>query len=153
VAAGVLLGGVTIAASGAVPIGVDRQQRQSPHALPSGDAPAFLLADVQPVDPRPEWRGIYGEVERCAGLVGDFDRIRWGAMEAPLAGPKGPTYAFTVGDRVVLVYDDTTYLRHEMLHHLLQVAGWRPHALGPGERHTIADLHPVPLFGMCTGGR
>jgi hypothetical protein len=63
-------------------------------------------------------------------------------MEAPLAGLKGPTYAFTVGDRVVLVHDDTTYLRHEMLHHILQVAGWRPHALRPGERHIIADLHP-----------
>jgi hypothetical protein len=87
------------------------------------------------------------------GLVGVFDRIRWGWMEAPLAGPKGPTYAFTVGDRVVLVHDNTMHLRHEMLHHILQVAGWRPHALRPGERHTIADLHPVPLFGMCTGGR
>jgi hypothetical protein len=27
-----------------------------------------------------------------------------------------------------------------------------PPPLGPGEQYTIADLHPMPLFGMCTGG-
>jgi len=40
-----------------------------------------------------------------------------------------------------------------MLHHILEVAGWRPRTLKPGERYTIADLHPRPLFGLCTGGR
>jgi hypothetical protein len=73
-------------------------------------------------------------------------------MEAPLRGPKGPTYAFTAGHQIVMVRDDTTYLRHEMLHHVLEVAGWRPHPLRPGEHYTIADLHPMPLFGLCTGG-
>jgi hypothetical protein len=84
--------------------------------------------------------------------VGDYDRIRWAVMEAPLQGPKGPTYGFTVGDRIVLVRNDTTYLRHEMLHHVLETAGWQPRALKPGEHYTIADLHPLPLFGLCTGG-
>jgi hypothetical protein len=108
-------------------------------------------------------------LRRAGGIVGDFlppyhagggQTLSFG--DAPASGgalgstarrTKGPTYAFTVGRRVVLVRDDTTYLRHEMLHHILPVAGWRPHALRPGERHTIADLHPMPLFGMCTGGR
>ena len=121
--------------------------------LPAGDAPAFLLASVQPMKAPKAWRRIYHEVERCAGLVGDYDQIRWAVMEAPLQGPKGPTFAFTVGERVVLVRNDTTYLRHEMLHHILLTAGWRPRALQPGEHYTIADLHPMPLFGLCTGGR
>jgi hypothetical protein len=73
-------------------------------------------------------------------------------MHRSSAGPKGPTYAFNVGCRIVLVRDDTTYLRHEMLHHVLQVSGWHPRQLGPGEQYTIADLHPMPLFGLCTGG-
>jgi hypothetical protein len=121
--------------------------------LPAGDAPAFLFASVQPISAPAAWRAIYHEVERCAAMVGDYDRIRWAVMAAPLSGPKGPTYGFTVGERIVLLANDTTYLRHEMLHHVLQTAGWQPPALKPGERYTIADLHPMPLFGMCTGGR
>jgi hypothetical protein len=121
--------------------------------LPAGDAPAFLFASVQPIKAPEEWRAIYREVERCAGMAGDYDQIRWGVMAAPLQGPKGPTFGFNVGQRIVLVRNDTTYLRHEMLHHILQTAGWQPRALQPGERYTIADLHPMPLFGLCTGGR
>ena len=121
--------------------------------FPAGDAPAaFLFASVQPLKAPVAWRRIYHEVERCAGKQGDYDAIRWAVMEAPLLGPKGPTYAFTVGRRIVLVRDDTTYLRHEMLHHILEVSGWRPRLLKPGEHYTIADLHPMPLFGLCTGG-
>jgi hypothetical protein len=126
--------------------------RRNSQPLPAGDAPAFLLASVQPVKAPESWRRIYHEVEQCAGRRGDYDAIRWGVMEAPLQGPKGPTYAFTVGRRIVLVRGDTTYLRHEMLHHILEVSGWRPRALEPGEHYTIADLHPMPLFGLCTGG-
>jgi hypothetical protein len=121
--------------------------------LPAGDAQPFLFASVQPIKAPEAWRTIYHEVERCAGLEGDYDRIRWAVMAAPLVGPKGPTFGFTVGERIVLVHNDTTYLRHEMLHHVLQTAGWHPRVLPPGEHYTIADLHPMPLFGLCTGGR
>jgi Zn-dependent protease with chaperone function len=122
--------------------------------LPAGgDAPAFLLASVQPIEAPKAWRRIYHEVEHCAGKAGDYDAIRWAVMEEPLRGPKGPTYAFTTGSRIVLVRNDTTYLRHEMLHHILEVAGWQPRPLRPGEHYSIADLHPMPLFGLCTGGR
>jgi hypothetical protein len=120
--------------------------------LPAGDALAFLLASVQPLKAAASWRRIYHEVEQCAGKRGDYDAIRWGVMEAPLQGPKGTTYAFTVGRRIVLVRGDTTYLRHEILHHILEISGWHPRTLKPGERYTIADLHPMPLFGLCTGG-
>ena len=121
--------------------------------LPAGDAPAFLFASVQPIKAPEAWRTIYHEVERCAGMVGDYDQIRWAVMAAPLEGPKGPTFGFTVRERIVLVYNDTTYLRHEMLHHVLLTAGWQPHPLQPGEHYTIADLHPMPVFGLCTAGR
>ena len=128
--------------------------RAPPQPLPAGDdVPAFLLASVQPIEAPKAWRRIYHEVEHCAGKTGDYDAIRWAVMEEPLRGPKGPTYAFTSGSRIVLVRGDTTYLRHEMLHHVLEVAGWHPRALEPGERYSIADLHPMPLFGLCTGGR
>lgn len=120
--------------------------------FPAGDAPAFLLASVQPFNAPAAWRRIYHEVERCAGKTGNYDAIRWAEMDAPLQGPKGPTFAFTVGRRIVLVRNDTTYLRHEMLHHVLEVSGWQPRVLKPGEHYTIADLHPMPLFGLCTGG-
>jgi hypothetical protein len=126
---------------------------QDAEALPAGDAPAFLAAAVQPIRAPAEWRRIYRQVERCTGLTGDYDSIRWAVMPAPIQGPKGTTYAFTVDQRIVLVQGDTTYLRHEMLHHILEVAGWRPRTLKDGERYTIADLHPMPLFGLCTAGR
>ena len=119
--------------------------------MPAGDPPAFLTVFVQPISPPEKWRRIYHEVERCAGLTGNYDVIHWSVMQAPIQGPKGLTNAFTVGQRIVLVQGDTTYLRHEMLHHILAVAGWRPRALKAGEQYTIADLHPRPLFGLCTG--
>ena len=128
-------------------------ERTAARPLPAGDAPAFLFASVQPIKAPEAWRTVYHEVERCAGMVGDYDQIRWSVMEAPLRGPKGPTYGFNVGSRIVLVRQDTTYLRHEMLHHILQVGGWHPRTLQPGEEYTIADLHPMPLFGRCTGGQ
>jgi hypothetical protein len=120
--------------------------------LPAGDVPAFLFASVQPITAPASWRTIYHEVERCAGKTGDYDRIRWSVMAAPLTGPKGPTFGFTVGERIVLVQNDTTYLRHEMLHHILQTAGWEPRSLQPGEHSSTVDLHPRPWFGLCTAG-
>lgn len=121
-------------------------------ALPAGDAPAFLFAAVQRIEAPGGWREIYHQVEQCAGMAGDYDAISWAVMEAPLQGPKGPTYAFMIDRKIVLVRGDTTYLRHEMLHHILSVGGWQPPTLQPGERYTIADLHPMPLFGLCTDG-
>ncbi|HEV8453700.1 MAG TPA: hypothetical protein VGQ24_02340 [Gemmatimonadales bacterium] len=133
----------------------DSEPQEGPgqRPLPAGDAPAFLFASVQPIKAPESWRTVYREVERCAGMVGDYEQVRWAVMDAPLQGPKGPTYGFNVGSRIVLVRNDTTYLRHEMLHHVLQTAGWQPRTLQPGEHYTIADLHPVSLFGLCTGGR
>jgi hypothetical protein len=120
--------------------------------LPAGDAPEFLRAFVQPLVAPVAWQRIYHEVEQCAGASGDYARVRWAVMNAPLSGEKGLTYAFTIRDRIVLVRNDTTYLRHEMLHHILQVSGWTPRSLGKGEQYSIADLHPQPPFGRCTGG-
>jgi hypothetical protein len=135
----------------APPVPLHNHARTEP--MPAGDAPAFLAVVVQPISAPEEWRRIYHDVERCAGLTGSYDAIRWSVMQAPIRGPKGPTYAFTVGQRIVLVQGDTTYLRHEMLHHILDVAGWRPRVLKAGEQYTTADLHPMPPFGHCTGGR
>lgn len=129
------------------------QKSTAERPLPAGDAPAFLLVSVQPLKAPEPWRTVYHEVERCAGMVGDYDRIRWSVMEAPVRGPKGSTYGFNVGSRIVLVRQDTTYLRHEMLHHILQVGGWKPRTLGAGETYTTADLHPMPLFRLCTEGQ
>src|SRR3954451_13827093 len=53
------------------------QNASGERPLPAGDAPAFLLASVQPITPPAAWRTIYHEVERCAGMVGDYERIRW----------------------------------------------------------------------------
>jgi hypothetical protein len=130
----------------------ERGAEVGPHWLPAGDTPAFLLAAVQLIEAPPAWREIYHQVEQCAGMTGDYHAISWSIMEAPLQGPNGPTYAFTINQRIVLVRGDTTYLRHEMLHHILAVGGWRPPTLQAGERYTITDLHPMPLFGLCTGG-
>jgi hypothetical protein len=142
-----------IAAAAAACAEAEPQEGIGVRPLPAGDAPAFLFVSVEPMQAPEAWRAIYHQVERCAGMKGDYDRIRWGEMGAPLQGPKGPTFGFTVGERIVLVHNDTTYLRHEMMHHVLQTAGWRPRTLPPGEHYTIADLHPMPLFGLCTAGR
>ena len=121
--------------------------------LRAGEGSGFLFAFVQPVAAPEEWRAVYAEVEQCAGLKGNYDAVKWSVIPEPLQGLKGPTYAFTIGNRIVLVRNDTTYLRHEMLHHILEVSGWRPPTLKPGEQYTIAELHPKSVFGRCTGGR
>jgi hypothetical protein len=129
-----------------------KAEESGTRALPAGDAPAFLFAAVQRIEAPSGWRELYHEVEQCAGLAGDYDAVSWAIMEAPLQGPKGPTFAFMIDRRIVLVRGDTTYLRHEMLHHILAVDGWQPPALPAGARYSIADLHPMPLFGRCAGG-
>jgi hypothetical protein len=130
----------------------DSVARPMTQPLPAGDAPEYLRAFVQPIVAPVAWQRIYHEVEQCAGASGDYARVRWAVIDAPLSGEKGLTYAFTIRDRIVLVRNDTTYLRHEMLHHILWVSGWNPRSLGKGERYSIADLHPQPPFGRCTGG-
>jgi hypothetical protein len=132
---------------------LEAQASSADPVMAAGDASAFRVAFVQPVEAPAGWREIYREVERCAGQSGDYDTVRWAVIAAPLRGPEGPTFAFTVGSRIVLIRNDTTYLRHEMLHHILDVAGWRPRSLSTGERYTTADLHPAQFFGRCTGGR
>ena len=131
----------------------NRSTAPRPAPFPAGEVQPFRLVSVQPFQAPEAWRAVYHEVERCAGKKGDYDAIRWAVMEAPMQGPKGPTFAFMVNDRIVLVRNDTTYLRHEMLHHVLEASGWHPRALQPGERYTIEDLHPMPVFDRCTGGR
>jgi hypothetical protein len=75
----------------------DSEPQEGPgqRPLPAGDAPAFLFASVQPIKAPESWRTIYREVERCAGMVGDYEQIRWAVMDAPLQGPTGPTYGST----------------------------------------------------------
>lgn len=116
----------------------------------AGDNPD--LPAGRPIQPPSAWREMYAEVERCAGLTGNFDAVTWAVVDTPIQGSTGQVHGYTQGNRIVLVGDDTTYVRHEMLHHILTIAGWRPHTLRPGERYTIADLHPMPLFGLCTAG-
>src|ERR1700682_4683063 len=52
--------------------GSESEGRPAARPLPAGDAPAFLLASVQPIKAPEAWRTIYHEVERCAGMVGDY---------------------------------------------------------------------------------
>lgn len=149
------LGVVTKAASGNMvrsSPGADRAVARG-RPLRAGEGSGFLFAFVQPVAPPEEWRAVYAEVEACAGLKGNYDAVKWSVIPEPLQGLKGPTYAFTIGNRIVLVRNDTTYLRHEMLHHILEVSGWHPRTLKPGEQYSIAELHPKQVFGRCTGGR
>lgn len=42
------------------------------------------------IEPRPEWRTLWGEVERCVGRTRDFDGVRW------FESPDG-----SLGDKVV----------------------------------------------------
>src|SRR3954470_3423809 len=74
--------------------------------LPAGDVPAFLFASVQPIEPPIAWRTIYRQVEHCAGMRGNYAAVRWAVMAGPLHGPKGPTFGFNVGDRIVIIVND-----------------------------------------------
>jgi hypothetical protein len=60
----------------------------------------------------------------------------------PLTGPEAGR-----ASQIVLIRGDTTYLPSETLHQIMQLAGWERRQLGPGERYTIADMHPRSVFG------
>src|SRR3954471_9209473 len=67
----------TACTAGTGPAGVacadsEPQDTAAERPLPAGDAPAFLLASVQPIKAPAEWRAIYQQVERCAGMDGDY---------------------------------------------------------------------------------
>ena len=122
-------------------------------AAPFDPAPNIV---VDQFTPPPTWRAIYTQVATCAAdKVPNFDAIRWYWVETgggPWQGQDGNTYGMTRPEsrQIYLIRDDTTYLRHEMLHDILWQSGWRPPAK---DSLTIADLHPSPPFGICTGGR
>ena len=119
--------------------------------FPAGGPPAFLFASVQP-----SGAGSVADDLPCGGAL----RGRWETTPDPLVrrpsrcrDPRGSTFAFTVGERIVLVRNDT---------HLPKARDAAPRApdRGMGATYTCvlrANTHPgpapMPLFGLCTGGR
>lgn len=103
---------------------------------------------VLQIQPGPPVEALYHEVERCAGRLGDFQGLEWYVTAHLIVSPTGErTWGWwrraPDGRRqVVLIAGDSTELRHEILHDVLWVSGWRPS--GPDD-----DGHPKPWFGRC----
>lgn len=101
------------------------------------DVPAGLL-----IDPPPEYRIWWDQVERCVGTRRDFYEVEWFAGEPTTDTGDELTGAWTAPRFIVLrpfYLTSEPAVKHEMLHHLTR--GEMPHS------------HPA--FRTCTrtGGR
>jgi hypothetical protein len=93
------------------------------------------LAPGESIDPAPEWRGWYQQVEACSGLTRDFDAIVWSVHDQPDQVPGGLLVGWIdFPDHIWIARDYLTrpILEHEMLHYLLGRKG-----------------HPSPPFCYC----
>ena len=104
-----------------------RRLRWVPLVLLLGCLDSFAPAGAVPLTPPAAYRVWWTEIERCAGLWGDFDRVEW--YEVP-----GSTYACPAHEgrcdgwwrspHTIYVDQSQLYDRplveHEMLHDLLQ---------------------------------
>jgi len=88
---------------------------------------AFAPAGAAPFTPAAIYRAWWTEIERCAGVWGDFDRVEW--YEVPGAGYSCPDHAgrcdgWWRSPHTIYMAHDRLYNRqlaeHEMLHDLLQ---------------------------------
>lgn len=111
-------------------------------------APTLGVLYVTRVRPLERWAQVYHEVERCTGLQGHFASVGWYLAPHPMPTPEG---GITDGwwrkledgrREIILVVDDTLQVRHEILHDVLWVSGWRPAS-------ATDDGHPAPPFGRC----
>lgn len=111
------------------------------------------------IDPAPEWRRIYGEVEACTGVEGDFGRVTWYRAasirdtlenDEPAGywlGPNGHPHSIAIhrnrlsaGGRKL-----EATVRHESIHEVLQLRSHR------GEVWCDCDGR-AGLFEQCPGG-
>lgn len=91
--------------------------------------------NLRSFDPPPEYRQLYEETEACVRWEGDFDEVRWMAMDhltvfgEPAVGawlPRGIIILRTID------YDRNGTVRHEALHDIIGGGG-----------------HPDVLFDAC----
>lgn len=108
---------------------------------------------VMRVPAESSWVQMYHEVEKCSGRWGDVESVKWYITDHPVEGdlgtwehPKPSGVSFGIwrvledGSRqIVIMRNDTTTIRHEILHDVLWVNGRRGTALD----------HPEPPFGLC----
>jgi len=104
--------------------------------------------------PPPGWRAVYHEVAVCANLTDrGYDKIAWywvnTAGEKFWRSENGDTvYAVSepkaTPPRILMPTGDTTNIRHEMLHVILNENGWHPSI--PEAYVTQRELHPGPWY-------
>lgn len=107
-----------------------------------------VAVEVERFTPPPSFERVYHEVEACSGRRGEFAQVEWYWMPGPIALASRQVTGFWKDRRIVMIRDDTSHVRHESLHDVLYVSGWRPVA---GAR-TYEDGHPHPPFGWCAPG-
>ncbi|HYU91368.1 MAG TPA: hypothetical protein VE966_13030 [Gemmatimonadales bacterium] len=104
-----------------------RRLRWLPVVLLLGCLDAFAPAGAMPFTPHAVYRTWWTEIERCAGLWGDFDRVEWYAV--PGSSYSCPAYegrcdGWWRSPHTIYMAQGQLYDRqvaeHEMLHDLLQ---------------------------------
>ncbi|MGH7535700.1 MAG: hypothetical protein ACREMG_08955 [Gemmatimonadales bacterium] len=121
-----------------------------PFAFKSGDTTIVIY--IEPLAVSSDYARWYATVEKCSGLQGDFAGVKWYVTPHPWPSANGKmTSAVWTDRRIILngeMLADSNLVKHESLHDVLYVSGWRPPAK-PASEYTHADLHPAPPFGLC----
>jgi hypothetical protein len=98
----------------------------------SCDVPTAPLPDnAELIEPLPEYREWWEEIERCSGRRGVFEAVSWYVVRTPEPGfDFGGRYVAAVwttpGNRILLAehyVDKPLIVRHEMLHAVLHTGG------------------------------
>lgn len=103
----------------------------------------LVITNFKPPADYARW---YANMERCLGLEGDYDAVRWFVVPAPWRGSEqvtGLTHGANIGENRIIVnateWRDSVLVEHESVHHILA-----QHDL-QGEMN-----HPMPYYdGRC----
>lgn len=115
--------------------------QMTPATTPSA-ARTTAVVFVTRIEAPPEYARWYAATERCAGLTGDFSKVRWYLTPTPWTGQSGgSTYGmWQDGHRITLNKPeamDSNLVMHEVMHDLLDSNG----------KSDPRDAHPEAYFG------
>ena len=99
---------------------------------------SYRVAAVR-IAPPVEYAVWYSEVERCAGMRGDFLAVAWYLVPLPWKGPNGGTvYGQHGGDRIILnalMAGEVVSVKHEQMHDVLERNGLNEASMTHDDRY------------------
>jgi hypothetical protein len=115
--------------------------QMTPASMPAETRLITPVLYVTRVAPPSEYARWYADTERCVGLKGNYQKVRWYMAPSAWTGPNGITYGmWQDGHRITLNLPeamDSTLVMHEAMHDILAV----------NDLDDPKEPHPPAYFG------